>query len=128
MAKIGLILAENLKSWREQRGMTQGDLAKKAGMSIQVVHKIENQKSWPGLDTINQLSAALEIDEGLLFAAAFKRPEVTPEEALEALTRFVQVTRAQSKIPVPHNETMQQGLAAYEAGKKSAIMKRKSAK
>lgn len=50
-----------LAVYRLRRGLTQAELAKKAGCSRQCVSKIESQRVKPKLSTIDDLAAALDL-------------------------------------------------------------------
>lgn len=94
METIQNTLADNLRAWRKDRGMTQEELAEKAGFSVQAVQSIETGKRWPGIETISAIARVLEIPESILFSAAFPTPvtlarKVQPEEALDVLRDFI---------------------------------------
>ncbi len=52
-------ISNNLKAIRNKRGMTQGNLADKAGIELTQVSRIERGASEPKLETIKKLSIAL---------------------------------------------------------------------
>lgn len=49
-------LGELLKKLRESKGFSQGDVAKKIGVTRQAVYKWENDKSYPDIDNLILLS------------------------------------------------------------------------
>ena len=51
-------LAKAIKEERTLRGLSQGDLARKAGIDRKTVNRIENQHFSPQLDTIVRLANA----------------------------------------------------------------------
>lgn len=55
--KFGVILREI----RRVKGMTQEELAQKAGRSVDAVSQWERAVNWPTFDTLVRLSAALEV-------------------------------------------------------------------
>ncbi|CAH1664621.1 helix-turn-helix transcriptional regulator [Chelatococcus sp. HY11] len=57
VAKFGLILREI----RRQKGLTQEELAHKAGRSVDAVSQWERAINWPTLKTLVQISEALEV-------------------------------------------------------------------
>ena len=54
-------LGENLKRIRMEKGITQGDIVRKLGISRSFVSNIENGKTNPTLSTISKLAKALGI-------------------------------------------------------------------
>lgn len=56
----------NLFIARRRRGLSQERLARKAGLALDTVHKIENGKRNPRLDTICLLADALDVKPGEL--------------------------------------------------------------
>lgn len=63
-------LAEVVRSAREKAAMSQGQLARKSGMSLDTIHKIEigkNEQSRP--ETLRRLAAALKITHTSLMQA-----------------------------------------------------------
>jgi DNA-binding XRE family transcriptional regulator len=54
-----LAIARKLKALREERGLTQGQLALKAGTGQAAVARIESGRSLPKLDLLARLAAAL---------------------------------------------------------------------
>lgn len=50
-----------LKQVRRLRGLTQEELAQKAGRSVDAVSQWERSVNWPGFDTMVRLSDALEV-------------------------------------------------------------------
>ena len=61
------IFAANLRRLRQERGLTQEQLALEAGMDMADVGRIEKQGREPKVRTIAKLAVALEIDPGELF-------------------------------------------------------------
>lgn len=55
-----------LKQLREERMLTQQDLASKAGLTVATLSRLENRKARPRPRTIRTLAEALGIDPGHL--------------------------------------------------------------
>lgn len=53
---------------RRRRGLTQQELADRAGISIEMINKIERGVSSPRFPNIEKLAAALEVDPAELFS------------------------------------------------------------
>ncbi|MDP3988850.1 MAG: helix-turn-helix transcriptional regulator [bacterium] len=54
-------LGKNLKRIRTEKGITQGDIVRKLGVSRSFVSNTENGKTNPTLSTISKLAKALEV-------------------------------------------------------------------
>lgn len=71
------ILALNIKKQRKKLGITQENLAEKAGISAAMMNDIEGCRTWVSDKTLKNLSSALNIDTYRLFI-----PEITSGEAI----------------------------------------------
>jgi transcriptional regulator with XRE-family HTH domain len=80
MTNIKEILAQNLKGNRRRLGITQPELAERAGMSTQYLAMIEIARKFPTADILERLANALEIEAHELFIV-----KPTPEAAMERL-------------------------------------------
>ena len=54
-------LGKNLKRIRTEKGITQGDIVRKIGVSRSFISNIENGKTNPTLSTISKLAKALRV-------------------------------------------------------------------
>ncbi len=63
------IIRSNIKKYREIKGLTQQQLADKAGISMNYIAKIESKKMQRGFTIVvlGRIADALEIDIKLLF-------------------------------------------------------------
>ena len=75
-----------LRQWREQRLLTQAELAQRSGVAETTINRIENGRHEPRFSTIRKLAAALDVapaalmgDEGQEgnWPLARKRPPAT---------------------------------------------------
>jgi transcriptional regulator with XRE-family HTH domain len=80
VANIKEILARNLKDHRKRLGITQSELAERAGLSTQYLGMIEIARNFPTADVLERLAAALDIKSNELFSVA-----ASPEIAMEQL-------------------------------------------
>jgi transcriptional regulator with XRE-family HTH domain len=72
-AAIKSEFARLLKEVREERGLSLGALAQRAGLNRQTITFIEQQVRTPNLDTMLRISSALGLRLGKLIADAEKR-------------------------------------------------------
>lgn len=68
MADVRVLLAKNIKRYREILGISQMNLAEKIGCSPTLIGKIETMKRFPSADTLNRLAETLKITPADLFA------------------------------------------------------------
>ena len=63
------VLRKNIKKYRELKGLTQQQLADKAGISMNYIAKIESKKMQRGFTIVvlGRIADALDIDIRLLF-------------------------------------------------------------
>jgi transcriptional regulator with XRE-family HTH domain len=55
-------VAMRIKEWRERRGLTQEQLAHKAGISRGYLARLETARQDPKLSTLEKVAKALKID------------------------------------------------------------------
>jgi len=79
---ISRVLAHNLRFYRAETGLSQNELADKAGMSFRSYQALESGVSNPTLQSIDRLSVALSITAGRLLSLDFVRTPLTPEQYL----------------------------------------------
>jgi len=84
MANLKEILAQNLKENRRRLGITQPELAERAGLSTHYLGMIEIARNFPTADVLERLAVALGISSNELFSVA-----VSPEKALEQLQQLI---------------------------------------
>ncbi|MBO7430176.1 MAG: helix-turn-helix transcriptional regulator [Spirochaetia bacterium] len=65
--EVRQILAKNIKRLRENRSISQEELAFTAGISIPFLSDIERGNKWPSPETVAKIATALEIDVFELF-------------------------------------------------------------
>ena len=82
--QIELIILR-LRQEREKKGISQMDLAFKAGLSQNQVNYIETGKRTPNLHTILSICKALEINPAVLFESQ----DTERQQAREAIIRLV---------------------------------------
>jgi len=55
-------MAMRVKEWRERRGLTQEQLAEKAGISRGFLARLETARHDPKLSTLEKIAKALKVD------------------------------------------------------------------
>ena len=61
MGQLRQQFAKRLKELREQKGLTQEDLAKASGLSISFIRAVEQSVNAPSFETIEALASALQV-------------------------------------------------------------------
>ena len=84
MTNVKEILARNLKKNRRRLGITQPELAEKAGMSTHYLGMIEIARNFPTADALERLAAALGIKSYELFSVS-DSPEMAMEQLQQAI-------------------------------------------
>jgi transcriptional regulator with XRE-family HTH domain len=84
MASIREILADNIKKFRQLRGITQAELAKKASVTANYIGMIEQKRQFPTPEILEKIAAALEIEPSGLFSAY-----ASPTAELEKLHKAI---------------------------------------
>ena len=88
MAKVREILAQNLKKNRRDLGITQPELAERAGLSTHYLAMIEISRRFPSADVLDRLAIALDITPHELFAVAV-RPDATMKQLQTVISESV---------------------------------------
>jgi transcriptional regulator with XRE-family HTH domain len=84
MKKIRDVLAENLKKNRRLRGLTQEQLAEKAGISSHYVAMVETCKTFPKPEMLERFAKTLGIEPYQLFMV-----DNDPNEPIERLQKNI---------------------------------------
>ena len=79
MAGVKEILAQNLKKNRRRLGITQPELAERAGLSTHYLGMIEIARNFPTADVLERLATALGVKPNELFSVA-DSPEIAMEQ------------------------------------------------
>jgi transcriptional regulator with XRE-family HTH domain len=76
-----MVIGEKLKTLREQKNMSQGDVEKRTGLLRCYISRVENGHTVPSVDTLEKMARALEVPMYRLFtdAAQIKKPNIPAE-------------------------------------------------
>ena len=80
-----------IKELRKRQGLSQSELAAKAGLTQATLSKIENGTR-PGDQTLKHLSTALKVPESLIYVMGIEKSDVPPgkQELYEKLFPVIQ--------------------------------------
>ncbi len=80
MGEFKLVIAERLKTLREQRNMSQGDVEKRTGLlRCYNISRVENGHTVPALETLEKVARAMEVPLYALFYDGEKPPPALPK-------------------------------------------------
>jgi transcriptional regulator with XRE-family HTH domain len=76
-----MVTGEKLKTLREQKNMSQGDIEKRTGLLRCYISRVENGHTVPAIDALEKLARALEIPMYRLFTDEehVKKPNIPSE-------------------------------------------------
>ncbi len=84
MSELRGRIGARLREWRRRRGLTQEQLAERAGLSYKFIGEIERGTGNPTVDTLGRLAQALHVDLAELVRAPEPRRDVSPTYVLSA--------------------------------------------
>src|ERR1700749_3614530 len=79
-------IGETIRTYRLQKGMSQGDIEKRTGLLRCYLSRVENGHTIPSLDTLSKIAGAMELPLGQFFADHFSNgnaknlPPLTEDE------------------------------------------------
>jgi transcriptional regulator with XRE-family HTH domain len=62
------VLADNIRAFRREKGLSQAQLAEKADTATHHILMIENSRTWPSAEMLERIALALEKDPADLFS------------------------------------------------------------
>src|SRR5271167_4357157 len=85
--RIRMVIGEKLRTLREQKNLSQGDIEKRTGLLRCYLSRVENGHTVPSVDTLEKLARALEVPMYRLFTddEHVKKPNL-PAEAIRSRT------------------------------------------
>jgi transcriptional regulator with XRE-family HTH domain len=71
-----MILAERLRSLREAKKLSQGDIEKKTGLLRCYISRVENGHTVPAIETLEKMARAMDVPLFMLFVAGDEEPKL----------------------------------------------------
>ena len=68
MAALSMNIGETIRSYRLQKGMSQGDIEKRTGLLRCYLSRVENGHTIPSLDTLAKIAGAMELPLSQFFS------------------------------------------------------------
>jgi predicted transcriptional regulator len=103
MSEVQLISAEELRKRRKSAGLTQKELARRAGVSQSLIARIENKTVDPRLSTVRKIIAVITaVQKQIKTALDLMHSPVITLEAWDTVQKAVEMmkTHAISQVPV----------------------------
>lgn len=88
MGQLGSYLGQQVRALRNERGLSQAQLAEAAGTSEEWIRRIERGARSPSFDTLEALSAALGVTVARLFAGFGGEGEARYERLLAEIDGY----------------------------------------
>ncbi len=85
----GMLISERLRTIREQKDLSQGDIEQRTGLKRCYVSRVENGHTVPTIETLEKMARALEVPLYQLFYDGEEAPEP------QSLPRGIRVDREQ---------------------------------
>lgn len=79
-----MIIADRLRTLREQKGLSQGEIEKRTGLLRCYISRVENGHTVPTVETLEKIARALEVPLYQLFYDGEKPPRVSDLPRLES--------------------------------------------
>ncbi len=88
-----------IRSFRLERGLSQGDIEKRTGLLRCYLSRVENGHTIPSLETLTKIAHALEVPLGQFFAESTSAREVPAQKISDDELRFLtQIRRYSSSL------------------------------
>ncbi len=87
-----MVIGDKLKTLREQKNLSQGDIEKRTGLLRCYISRVENGHTVPSVDTLEKLARALEVPMYRLFTddEHVKKPNIPTEATRSRAVRSKQ--------------------------------------
>jgi len=73
-----MVISDRLKTIREQKDLSQGDIEERTGLKRCYVSRVENGHTIPSIETLEKLACALEVPLYQFFYDGEAPPELLP--------------------------------------------------
>jgi transcriptional regulator with XRE-family HTH domain len=92
-------IGTTIRSYRLQKGLSQGDIEKKTGLLRCYLSRVENGHTVPSLDTLSKIATALDIPIAQFFASDTLARQMNAQNLSDEELRFLtQIRRYSSSL------------------------------
>lgn len=85
-----------IRTYRLQKGLSQGDIEKKTGLLRCYLSRVENGHTVPSLDTLSKIAVALDLPIAQFFADDFLGRQINAQHISDEELRFLNQIRRYS--------------------------------
>jgi transcriptional regulator with XRE-family HTH domain len=71
-----MVIGKRLRALREEKNLSQGDIAKRTGLLRPYLSRVENNHTVPGVETLEKIARALEVPLYRIFYDSDEPPQV----------------------------------------------------
>lgn len=89
-------IGQTIRTFRLERGLSQGDIEKRTGLLRCYLSRVENGHTVPSLDTLTKIAQALEVPLAHFFAENATQREIPPHKVSDEELRFLTQIRRYS--------------------------------
>jgi transcriptional regulator with XRE-family HTH domain len=118
--RIRMVIGDKLRTLREQKNLSQGDIEKRTGLLRCYISRVENGHTVPSVDTLEKMARALEVPMYRLFTDEdhVKKPNLPAEDRVSraANSKQERVLRAFAKL-FARMDDKERGLLFHVASK-----------
>lgn len=82
-------IGSTIRGYRQQKGMSQGDIEKRTGLLRCYLSRVENGHTVPSLETLQKIAGALELPLSQFFAEEVVTRDLPPMNLSEDEIRFL---------------------------------------
>jgi len=87
-------IGETIRTYRLQKGMSQGDIEKRTGLLRCYLSRVENGHTIPSLDTLSKIATAMEVPLAHFFGDAHQNgSKATPRLSEDEVRFLTQIRR-----------------------------------
>jgi transcriptional regulator with XRE-family HTH domain len=98
-ATIARNIGATIRTYRLQKGMSQGDIEKRTGLLRCYLSRVENGHTVPSLDTLQKIAGALDLQLAQFFSDETVSREMSPLRLSEEEIRFLtQIQRYSARL------------------------------
>jgi len=98
-ATIAMSIGSTIRTYRLQKGMSQGDIEKRTGLLRCYLSRVENGHTVPSLGTLQKIAGALDLQLAQFFSDETVSREMSPLRLSEEEIRFLtQIQRYSSRL------------------------------
>ena len=91
-------IGETIRSFRLQKGMSQGDIEKRTGLLRCYLSRVENGHTIPSLDTLAKIASAMEVPLAQFFADGDNGTRNLPQLSEDEVRFLTQIRRYSSSL------------------------------